>query len=47
NEFAEQISAQFNCAELHVMDAGPVIGTHTGPGTLGIVFYKSSAVADQ
>jgi DegV family protein with EDD domain len=47
NEFAEQISTQFNCAELHVMDAGPVIGTHTGPGTLGIVFYKSSAVTVQ
>ena len=46
-EFAEQISAQFNCAELHVMDAGPVIGTHAGPGTLGIVFYKSSTITVQ
>jgi len=46
-KFAEQISTQYDCAELHVMDAGPVIGTHAGPGTLGIVFYKSSDTSTQ
>lgn len=43
-EFGEQISKRFNCAELHVVDAGPVIGTHAGPGTLGAGFYKSSDI---
>jgi DegV family protein with EDD domain len=38
---AEQISARFNCAELVTADAGPVIGTHAGPGTLGIAFYSN------
>ena len=38
-EFGEQVRSRFNCAELVVSDAGPVIGTHAGPGTLGVVFY--------
>lgn len=42
--FAEQISTRFDCAELHVLDAGPVIGTHAGPGTLGVGFYKSADI---
>jgi len=36
---AEQVKARFRCAELLVAEAGPVIGTHAGPGTLGVVFY--------
>ncbi|MEW6651571.1 MAG: DegV family protein [Chloroflexota bacterium] len=46
-EFAEQISTRFDCAELYMLDAGPVIGTHAGPGTLGVAFYKSSEVTAQ
>ena len=38
-ELGEQVKAKFNCAELVVAEAGPVIGTHTGPGTLGLAFY--------
>lgn len=38
-EFGEQLKAKFNCAELDVFEAGPVIGTHAGPGTLGVAFY--------
>jgi fatty acid-binding protein DegV len=22
-----------------IMEAGPIIGTHAGPGTLGVAFY--------
>lgn len=29
-----------------VVDLGPVVGTHAGPGTIGICFIKSSPAAD-
>lgn len=35
----QSIRSQFNCVELITSDMGPVIGTHAGPGTLGLVFY--------
>jgi DegV family protein with EDD domain len=35
----DQISAQFDCAELFITDFTPTMGVHTGPGTLGIAFY--------
>lgn len=38
-ELGEQIKAKFNCADLFISEAGPVIGTHAGPGTLGVAFY--------
>ena len=38
-DFGEQVQAKFNCAELIISEAGPVIGTHAGPGTLGLAFY--------
>jgi DegV family protein with EDD domain len=37
--FAERVQERFECVELMTTDAGPVIGTHAGPGTLGIAFY--------
>ncbi|MEW5869262.1 MAG: DegV family protein [Chloroflexota bacterium] len=43
-DLAEQISARFNCAEMHTVEAGPVIGTHAGPGTLGFTCYKSTDI---
>jgi DegV family protein with EDD domain len=39
--FAERIRARFNCLELTIAEAGPTIGTHGGPGTLGITFYPA------
>ena len=36
----EQVKARFQPAELIVTEAGPIIGTHGGPGTLGVVFYN-------
>jgi DegV family protein with EDD domain len=35
----EEIKAKFNCVDLVISEAGPVIGTHAGPGTLGVAFY--------
>ena len=36
---AEQVAARFQCAELLIAEAGPTIGAHGGPGTLGVTFY--------
>jgi DegV family protein with EDD domain len=36
--FAERVQERFECVELMAAEAGPVIGTHAGPGTLGVVF---------
>lgn len=38
---AEKVKERFNCVELLITDAGPVIGTHAGPGTLGLAFYAA------
>ncbi len=37
---AEQVRADFNIAELDIIELGPVLGTHAGPGFLGIAFYS-------
>jgi DegV family protein with EDD domain len=36
---AEQVLTRFQCVELLTVEAGPVIGTHTGLGTVGVAFY--------
>jgi fatty acid-binding protein DegV len=33
------VERQFNCLELHVSELTPVMGTHTGPGLLGLAYY--------
>jgi DegV family protein with EDD domain len=38
-QLEQTVRSQFNCVELITSDMGPVIGTHAGPGTLGLVFY--------
>jgi len=35
----KEVQAHFNCAELYLIELGPVLGTHIGPGTLGLAFY--------
>ena len=35
----DQISDQFNIVEMHFSELSPVVGTHVGPGTVGIVYY--------
>jgi len=37
---AEQLVARFQPAEMVYTECGPVIGTHAGPGTVGVAFYK-------
>ncbi len=35
-----QISSQFDCAELFITEFTPVMGAHTGPGVIGVAFYS-------
>jgi len=34
-----EIQSKFNCVELYVTDFTPVMGVHTGPGTIALAFY--------
>jgi len=35
----DEIISRFDCREFYITDFTPVIGAHTGPGSLGITFY--------
>ena len=35
----EEVRARFDCAEMHLSELGPVIGTHVGPRAVGLAFY--------
>ncbi len=39
-ELRDEISSQFDCAELFITEFTPVMGAHTGPGVVGIAFYS-------
>jgi DegV family protein with EDD domain len=34
-----EVRARCDCTELDIVEIGPVFGTHTGPGALGLAFY--------
>ena len=34
-----EVQDRFNCVELDLIELGPIFGTHTGPGVLGLAFY--------
>jgi DegV family protein with EDD domain len=38
-EVVEQVADQFKCVELFAAETGPTIGTHGGPGTVGVAYY--------
>lgn len=40
SRLAEQLEERFKPVELIRSECGPVIGTHAGPGTVGVAFYK-------
>jgi DegV family protein with EDD domain len=42
-QLAEQLEARFAPVELVRAECGPVIGTHVGPGTVGVAFYSEAA----
>ncbi|KQL44249.1 hypothetical protein AN963_22770 [Brevibacillus choshinensis] len=39
-EILERIKQEFQVADAHLEEVGPVIGTHTGPGLIGILMMK-------
>ncbi|MBF8267437.1 MAG: hypothetical protein HW388_945 [Dehalococcoidia bacterium] len=39
----ERLLAQLNCVEVLVSEFTPVMGTHTGPGLLGVAFYREGS----
>lgn len=40
NSFVESIRAQFGDLDISVQPVGPVIGSHCGPGTVGLIFHS-------
>lgn len=41
NGFAESIKQEFGITDVLVQPVGPVIGSHCGPGTIGLIFHCS------
>lgn len=39
DDLAAQLQARFQPAELLQVECSPVVGTHAGPGTVGVAFY--------
>jgi len=39
SRFRQELEARFHPVEMLLAECGPVIGTHTGPGTVGVAFY--------
>ena len=37
----ERLLSEFNCVEAIVSETTPVIGSHTGPGLMGIAFHPA------
>lgn len=35
----DQVVDEFNCVEHHYVELSPVLGTHVGPGCVGVAFY--------
>jgi fatty acid-binding protein DegV len=38
-ELLEVVKERFNPPVIHISDVSPVVGTHVGPGALGLAFY--------
>jgi DegV family protein with EDD domain len=36
----QEVASLFNCRELYITDLTPVMGTHTGPGVLGMAWWS-------
>lgn len=41
-KFRDQITKNLHCTEVFTAELSPVIGTHVGPGTIGIAFYAEN-----
>ena len=43
----EDVVNRFNPADVHISDVSPVVGTHVGPGALGLSFYPRSSASPE
>jgi fatty acid-binding protein DegV len=41
-QFAQRVQEEFRPVELLFSELSPVIGTHAGPGTIGLAFYDGA-----
>lgn len=39
-DLAQRIKQNYSNVEVNISEFGPVLGTHTGPGTIGLTWYK-------
>ncbi|MEA3460049.1 MAG: DegV family protein [Chloroflexota bacterium] len=39
----DEVASRFDCVELYITECTPVIGVHTGPGSLGLTFWAEDA----
>ncbi len=39
NSLVDLVRNRFNPLSIHISDVSPVVGTHVGPGGLGLAFY--------
>jgi DegV family protein with EDD domain len=39
NQLKEDVISRFDLPDVHISDVSPVVGTHVGPGALGLAFY--------
>lgn len=44
-ELREVVASHFDCVELYTVELSPAIGTHVGPGTVGLAFYSDGELA--
>ena len=42
----QRVSLEFPCKELFISEFSPVMGSHTGPGLLGIAFWSETTVSE-
>jgi fatty acid-binding protein DegV len=41
-QLKEEVVNQFDPSLVHISDVSPVVGTHVGPGALGLAFYPQA-----
>jgi len=45
-QLRQKVASLFNCRELYVTDLTPVMGTHAGPGVLGVAWWSDKGSAN-
>jgi len=45
-QLRQKVASLFNCRELYATDLTPVMGTHAGPGVLGVAWWSDKGSAN-